>query len=589
MQDLPTTQSYIERRTRDAVLESGRFGVGVLGHFAGASVLVLLLVDTLPLLTSAGWLVVLTLLLAGQSHWSKRTLAAPTTTVERDLHRATLWTIAIAIWWTLGTVYFFLVTTDERLYVLFMTGGVALAMIGSQYVHIASSAWHLVLTVLPFVALSLIHEEHLQALVLGIFLVVVARLTYILNNTYKHTLQLAYERGLLLNELTATARALEEANNAKSKFLAQASHDLRQPLHAVGLFMETISDYPRDTKVGKVIERVRQSIAMLSKLFDSLLDTSLLDAGHVEARPTVFPIADLFGQLDTDMSPLARSAGVDLRCVDTRLWVRTDPVLLRRMVQNLVSNAIRYANTRVLIGVRRTNSEHVAIWIADDGPGISTSDQARIFQEFVRVETERATALGAENTPGLGLGLAIVQRLALLLDLDIGISSELGTGSCFKVTGLKRSAAQAEAQSTYTTPTIDLFTDALVFVIDDDEQTLQATGALLTTWACNVQLFERAPDVSDCRKRPDAIITDYELIPPQSRPPESADTATGFDVITALRTHFDHPIPAVIISGNSTPTLKTQAADARIPLLHKPVRPAQLKSALLSSLVKSAS
>lgn len=372
--------------------------------------------------------------------------------------------------------------------------------------------------------------------------------------------------------LAARAEA-EEANTAKSRFLAQSSHDLRQPLHAMGLVLETLPTASEDAQVGGVVDRVKQSLAMLTQLFDSLLDLTMLDTGQIEVRSEAFSAEAMLRQVRDDFGSIADANGMDLRVAPTNLWLVADPVVLRRVVQNLVSNAIRHSGSgSVLIGARRVNGR-AAIDVLDTGPGIAAEDQKRIFQEF--------TTLGAESSrdesPGVGLGLAIVHRMSAALGLEVSVRSRVGRGSRFRISNLaiaeepkraERCRADAVAASDARSSRIAVF--------DDDVDTLNATAALLRKWGFEVDAFEAWPGVVE--DPPDMLVCDYQL----------GTEETGVEVVERVRRSSQREVPALIITGADPQMVKEQTRALGLPVLAKPVGPAQLRSAILAALAPDA-
>jgi CheY-like chemotaxis protein/anti-sigma regulatory factor (Ser/Thr protein kinase) len=316
-----------------------------------------------------------------------------------------------------------------------------------------------------------------------------------------------------------------------------------------------------------VVERVRQSLDVLSKLFDSLLDLTLLDTGQVEVKSQTFAVARVLEEVGDDFASVAAACGVELRVARTRLCVRSDPVIVRRIVQNLLSNAIRHADRGVVVMGGRRVGAAVAIDVIDTGPGIPPEDQTRIFEEFTKLE--RDARMDAQV--GLGLGLAIVQRMATILGLEVAVASRLGRGSRFRVAGLEVAAEETAADpTTAAEATADAVEAKRIAVFDDDADTLRATGDLLRKWGFAVELHAGWPAVLDAT--PDVLVCDYQL----------GRDATGLDVVRDVRASTGRDVPALIVTGADVARLR--AAAVELPILSKPVRPAQLRSALLAAL-----
>ena len=373
-----------------------------------------------------------------------------------------------------------------------------------------------------------------------------------------------------LRKMEKSSRQIaDDANAAKSRFLAHASHDLRQPLHAIGLLLATIPDKGQNKQTSHILVRVKQSLDVLSDLFDSLLDVALLDTGQVDVNISVFALKDILDQVVQDFLASAKRNGVRLSAVHTSVYVRTDPVILRRMVQNLVSNAITHSrNGRVLVGVSRRKNM-LTVEVHDTGTGIAPKDQKRIFDEFTKVATRKQK----NDLPGLGLGLAIVQRLAYIISAKITMTSELGRGSVFRIENLGR-VSGADVSDTNVTGDIHPPTSlaARIAILDDDVEILKATENLVKKWEFSVDCYTGYD--AETFREPDIILCDFELL----------QTLDGIDVIVAIRQEFGKTIPAVLITGNNSEALVKRAKAHNLVTLFKPVKPAQLRSVLLTEL-----
>jgi signal transduction histidine kinase/ActR/RegA family two-component response regulator len=372
---------------------------------------------------------------------------------------------------------------------------------------------------------------------------------------------------------------LELANSAKSRFLAVASHDLRQPLHALGLFVAQLRTATSAAERQRLVERIDAAAAMMNELFKALLDISRLDAGALTPSITEFPVAKLFERVQTTFAGTANDAGLDFRVVPTDAWVRSDFVLLEQILLNLVSNAVRYAaRGGVLIGCRKRGRDlRIEIW--DTGPGIPDAQRQKIFSEFYRGNDPQHDRKGLGG--GLGLGLAIVDRMCRLLHHPIELSSDVGRGSRFSVI-VPMAAATAKAAAELPAPAVsalNLAAEKLVVVIDDDALALDGMGGLLRSWGCRVVAARSAAealiDLADAECPPDLVISDFHL----------SDQRTGVEAIEQLRAAFGAPIPAFLISGDISPALLQEAQDGGYHLLHKPVDPMPLRT-MLNRLLK---
>src|SRR5262245_1393147 len=366
---------------------------------------------------------------------------------------------------------------------------------------------------------------------------------------------------------------LELANLAKSRFLAAASHDLRQPLQALGMFVDQLRDHMKTAEGGRLVERIDVAVGAMNELFNALLDISKLDAGVLSTNVTAIPIAPLLKRIVETFAGAAREKGLSFRAVSSSAWVRSDVILLERVLLNLVSNAVRYTSAGgIVVGCRR-RGQQICIEVCDTGPGIPEDQRRNIFGEFYRISK-------GDTHGGLGLGLAIVERLCKLLDHPIELTSVVEKGSRFSV-----SVPMAPAQSDFAEPqgVISIAPDVLrgkvIVVIDDDTLVLDAIGGELRKWGCRVvagESFDSALASLGGDDRPDLIISDYRL----------ANGQSGIATIARLRAVLGADIPAFLLSGDTAPERLREARASGHHLLHKPVRPMRLR-AMVSQLLQN--
>jgi signal transduction histidine kinase/CheY-like chemotaxis protein len=363
---------------------------------------------------------------------------------------------------------------------------------------------------------------------------------------------------------------LEIANLAKSRFLAAASHDLRQPLHALGLWVAQLRDPVPPGQRQRLIERIAAAIGEMNDLFNGLLDVSKLDAGILSADVSDFEIAGLLAKIERTFGQTARDKGLSLRVFRTRAWVRSDRTLLERILLNLVSNAVRYtSHGGVLVGCRRRGKRlRIEVW--DTGPGIPESEQQYIFDEFYQIPDPDRDRRG-----GLGLGLAIVDRFRRLLDHPIALKSRPGKGSCFSIE-LPLAAPPATSRALPEPPDAPHETAAagLVLVVDDDPMVLDAMRGLLESWGYRTitgSSHEATATLGPDGPRPDLIIADFHL----------SGGMTGIETIEHVRAAFGAKIPAFLISGDTSPERLQKARAQGYTLLHKPVSPMAMRSLLI--------
>lgn len=375
----------------------------------------------------------------------------------------------------------------------------------------------------------------------------------------------------VIAELHQARTAAEEANLGKTRFLAAASHDLLQPLHAARLFATALADrHPTEPLVAKV----DQGLGAVEVLLDALLDISRLDQGVMS--PDLQPVAlgPLMEAIASTLAPLAAKRGVELVVMPSRLAVRSDPQLLRRVIQNYLSNAIRYSDPsrprcRVLIGARkRGDMAMVEVW--DSGLGILPEQQEAIFGEFVRLGPK----VEEQGARGLGLGLAIVDRICRILDHPIGLRSQVGRGSVFSVAAPLTEAPAIRRAPVESRP-VELPQHRLnVLAVDDEAAIREAITALLEGWSCDVVAVESVEAAKEAMRAsgrtPDVILVDYHL----------GGSSNGLAAITALRQQAGRLLPAALITADREPRLRQEAKRHQVELLPKPVKPAALRAYL---------
>nr|WP_320142754.1 hybrid sensor histidine kinase/response regulator [uncultured Cohaesibacter sp.] len=373
------------------------------------------------------------------------------------------------------------------------------------------------------------------------------------------------------------AEAARHANREKTRLLAAASHDLRQPLHAIGLHIETLPLETMDEKSQETLGRIRTSLQTLSKLFNSVLDLSLLDSGKVHVRPSLVDLEDMLNHVLDDYEPLAEIAHVTLMLECPKVGILADGILVRRMVQNLLSNAIRHSGggfARILVKVE---GEDLSIAVCDDGPGIPPEHQAVIFEEFTQIEKRHERIMpnmgnSDQVEKGLGLGLAIVRRLADLQKLSVDLATS-PSGTTITINGFKSAPlSQKSKPSKGPTDRIGaIFDNKRILVVDDDEETLKATVSLLQAWGCLFASAESLEALDQIEGPIDLIISDYSF----------PARYTGLDIIRDARVRYGKDLKALVISGDLSDEVQQRVKQEKLLLIHKPVQPVQLRSAML--------
>lgn len=370
-------------------------------------------------------------------------------------------------------------------------------------------------------------------------------------------------------ELRAQKQAAESATLAKSRFLAAASHDLRQPLHALSLLVEALQERVPPGEAKRLADHIASSASTMESLLNALLDLSRLDAGVVEARPECFPLNRVLENVERQFAPLVSIKGLSLSVRATKAWVYSDPALLERILANLISNALRYTDTGgVLVGARRVQKDWIRLEVWDTGKGIPPEFQARIFEEYFQLANPER-----HRDKGLGLGLAIVSRLARLLGSQVLLHSRMDHGSCFHLRFARCHARRIEqakpVQSGITIP----LEHALVAFIDDDETILEAMVEVFDQWGVALAAGEDGDQVrrelEELGRAPDLILSDYRL----------KDGRTGIEAIATLQEAFG-PLPAALLTGDTAPETIQAIRQSGLPVLHKPLKPAKLRAFL---------
>lgn len=369
----------------------------------------------------------------------------------------------------------------------------------------------------------------------------------------------------------------ERANRAKSQFLAAASHDLRQPLHAMQMYITALQQKIHDKEILKIVEDIDAVSISTGRLLNSILDVSQLEAGAVKPQFEDFPIQEILHRVARGFRPMSYRKGITLHIVPSRAYVRSDPILLEQIVGNFIANAIRYTEKgRVLLGCRRRAGK-LSIEVLDTGPGIPKDQRDAIFDDFHQLDNKER-----DRGKGLGLGLAIVRRLSICLDHQIELSTKLNCGSRFAVVvELGKAPDILSTTRQFETNLFDL-KNISILLIEDDLIVLDATQKLLSSWNCKVictkSAEEAAQAMSDPLNIPDIIIADYRL----------PGNVNGVQAIKNIATKLGFPIPAFIITGEADTSEVRKIADHGYHVLSKPVHPAKLR-ALISHLLQESS
>lgn len=376
----------------------------------------------------------------------------------------------------------------------------------------------------------------------------------------------------LEQQVADRTRALSEANRAKSRLLAAASHDLRQPLHALNLLVAQQRAEAEPAERERLGRRVEAVVASINGLFDGLLDVSKLDAGVVQPRLEPLPVQRLLDRIDVAYSGAARAKDLELRVRASDAWVQSDPVLLERIVGNLVGNAVRYTRRgSILVACRHAGGKlRLCVW--DTGIGIPQDQQPRVFEEFYQLDGS-----GAARGEGLGLGLSIVARLAALLDHPIHLRSAVGRGSCFGI-DLPLAEARPPVAQTGVSPVVEPLAGRRVLVVDNDDQVLASTASLLLSWGCEVRAQSHACDDAPSHAfEPELALVDMHL----------GEGADGLEVVRSLRHRYGDGFAAIVMTGDVSLATRERVAAYGLPMLEKPLSAPRLRAALTRTLQRS--
>ncbi len=405
-----------------------------------------------------------------------------------------------------------------------------------------------------------------------------------LNKLLTESLHNRFENVDLITQLTAQKQVAEQARHvaeaatrARTQIFAAASHDLRQPLHAMGLFAAALSEKIRDPEILDGVNSINASVHTLESLFNELLDISKIDAGAIKPEPRDFALKPVLDRLRNEFSTEASEKGLrlSLRAGDCNVW--SDPVLLERILRNLVSNAIRNTEIGEIALVCHEHDGKLLLEVQDTGIGIPAEHQARIFDEFYQISIP-----GRTSAKGLGLGLSIVKRLCDLLGYPVRFSSRVGGGSVFSVEVPLATISGAPPPSPAVPRPAGDLTGKLIVVIDDEPAIIQGMKILLGGWGATVITSDTGEDVvaavHAAGKLPDLIVADYRL----------GTGPDGIEMVQRIRQDLDPAIPAILVTGTMVPDLVESARNARLEFLLKPVIPETLRSLIILKLQPAA-
>jgi len=391
----------------------------------------------------------------------------------------------------------------------------------------------------------------------------------IINKSMRSEKRLRHESHELTEALQLKTVEAQQAMMAKSRFLAAASHDLRQPLHALSLFVDVLKESKSSIERSELFSRIELSLDALRKLFDALLDVSRLDAKVVKPEYSHFDLAELLREQAEEFRPAADKMKLSLKVHAKKAVVVSDRLLLVRIVRNLISNALRYTDSGGILLSARSRGDRVLLQVWDTGIGIPQESQEQIFIEFQQLHNSHR-----DRTQGLGLGLALVQRLCQLLDHPLSLCSQPGKGSVFSISLPRGSASLLSSKQVAPVSHSWDLNGRRILVIDDEYEILHAMQTLLSKWGCDVITADSLEDALDKLDKsgvvPELILSDLRL----------RDKRTGIEAMDEVREKFGLSIPGILITGDTDPEQLMIAKQSDYKLLQKPVQPAHLRTVI---------
>jgi two-component system, sensor histidine kinase len=426
----------------------------------------------------------------------------------------------------------------------------------------------LTLTPLSIYLFSLNEQFYSIVAIASLFLMIIfIKYARTMNKSTQETLKLRFENIDLVEQLKAEKEKAEKANTDKSRFLAAASHDLRQPLHSLGLFLGAMDSYTENKKLKDLLDKSNRSLSSLQQLFNSLLDVSKLDAQAVTISRTHFKLNSLIEKMLPDFQRQAEEKGIKLNILCGDQVIYSDFLLLSRCIRNLISNALKYTFEGNVTVDCQLKNDHYYIKINDTGQGIPESEIDNIFNEFHQLDNPER-----DRQKGLGLGLAIVKRLCNLIDHEYGIESTENIGSSFYIKVPKGDLFKItdEKQESFSEPVQQT---SSILVIDDEKDILDAIKLTLEKWNHNVEIASTIDEAISVIKngfKPDIIMTDYRL----------QRDKTGLDAVREIKQHITDNTAYIIITGDTSPERIKEASNSGYPIIHKPVTPIVLRNAI---------
>ncbi|MDH5393666.1 MAG: hybrid sensor histidine kinase/response regulator [Gammaproteobacteria bacterium] len=415
-------------------------------------------------------------------------------------------------------------------------------------------------------------ELYIFSVFITLFLIMYSSYARNMHATLTTSIRQRFENINLLEKLSEQTRIAEQASNDKSRFLAATSHDLRQPLHSLGLFLHVLKKKLGTPEQKQLMKQAEKSQRVLSEQLNSIIDITRIDAGELQVKKHPFQLEKFINDVVSEFSLSAKKVNCKIRTQVTNDWTNTDEVLLARVVRNFISNVIQHCPDSTLIIESRLHEDYIELLFTDDGLGLVETDQEIIFSEFYQINNPER-----DRNKGLGLGLSIVKRLTELLNMNLKLESEKGKGSTFSIT-LPLLISVPPTVSTDTKNKTENKPDVaglFIVVVDDEKENLDAMRALLTLWECETLIASNEDELmKEFRSAdypvPDMLLIDYRL----------REERTGFELIEVVRHYFGIVIPAAIITGDTTIDLENRHTTDDCRVLYKPLSSEDLKKLL---------
>ena len=415
-------------------------------------------------------------------------------------------------------------------------------------------------------------ELYIFSVFITLFLIMYSSYARNMHATLTTSIRRRFENLELLEKLLEQTHIAETASMDKSRFLAATSHDLRQPLHSLGLFLHVLKEKLNTAEQKRLMIQTEKSQRILSEQLNSIIDITRIDAGELSVNKQPFQIKKFIDEVVDEFCLSAKKENCHINMQITNDWSNTDRVLLARIVRNIISNVIQHCPGATLLIESHRHDNNIELLFIDNGPGLAEADQEVVFSEFYQLNNPER-----DRNKGLGLGLSIVKRLSKLLNINLVLSSLKGEGCTISIT-LPLYITEPSTGSTDTQAETENELDVaglFVVVVDDEKENLDAMHALLTLWECEVLMASSEDELmkelySSDYPAPDMLLIDYRL----------REERTGFEVIETVRHHFGEMIPAAIITGDTTLDLESKHTTENCKTLYKPLATEDLKKLL---------